>query len=66
MRNKHKPNLWPSTLYPEDMRALALFFSKYKHAMIRVDGQKIVLRAIGVKHFHEIAIRLTGVEEVEA
>jgi hypothetical protein len=66
MKYSNKPSLIPSTLYPEDVKALAHFLGRYNHVLLKVEESRITLRAIGVRHFHEVVIRSAGVEEFEA
>ena len=66
MKNKRKLKLIASFLVKEDTKALAYFFSKYPNVALRFEGNRIVFRAIGVRHFHQLEIGPSGVCEIEA
>ena len=66
MRNKHKPKLIANFLVKEDTWALAHFFAKYPNVALKLEGNRVMFKAIGVAHYHELEIGPSGVKEVEA
>ncbi len=63
---KRKPSLIVRTLVKEDTRALRQFFVRYPYVGLRVEDNRIVFKALGVTHFHELEVGPSGVREVEA